>query len=68
MEDREIEILKRLEEQDKKLDAIFKSVEKTRRYFMWTFIVGLTITVLPLIGILILAPFLFGALSSAYTL
>jgi hypothetical protein len=27
------EILKKLEEQDKKLEAIFRSVEKTRKYF-----------------------------------
>ena len=47
-------ILKKLEEQDKKLEAIYISVEKTRRYFLWTLIITVAMIILPLIGILIL--------------
>ena len=47
-------ILKKVEEQDKKLEAIYISVEKTRRYFLWTLIITVAIIILPLIGILIL--------------
>ncbi len=67
MEEREIEILKKLEEQDQKLNAIYRSAEKTRKYFMWTLIVAVVVTVLPMIGIMFLAPFLLSTLSSAYT-
>ena len=45
----EQEILKKFEEQDKKLDQIYRSVEKTRRYFLWTLIITVVMIVLPLI-------------------
>jgi hypothetical protein len=32
------EIIKKLEQQDKKLDAIYASAEKTRKYLLWTLI------------------------------
>lgn len=41
---------------DEKLDAIYKSVEKTRKYFMWTLIVTVVTIVLPLIGLIIFLP------------
>ncbi|MCD6550204.1 hypothetical protein J7K24_01510 [bacterium] len=50
------EILEKLKEQDKKLDAIYHSVEKTRRYFLWTFIITIAMIILPLIGLIILLP------------
>lgn len=50
------EIKKILAEQDKKLDAIFKSAEKTRKYFLWTLIISVVVIVLSLIGISFLAP------------
>ena len=52
----EEEILKRLEEQDRKVDKIFVSVEKTRKYFMWTLIVTIVTIVLPLIALGIVIP------------
>jgi hypothetical protein len=52
----EEEILKRLEEQDRKLDKIFVSVEKTRKYFMWTLIVTVVMIVLPLIVLGVVIP------------
>lgn len=50
------QILQKLEEQDKKLDAIYRSSEKMRRYFLWTLIVSILVIVLPLIGLLIVIP------------
>ena len=50
------EILKRLEEQEKKIDAIYRSVEKTRRYFMWTLIITVAAIVLPLVGLVFVIP------------
>ena len=51
------ELLKRFEGQEKKIDAIYKSVEKTRRYFLWTLIISVAVIILPLIGLVFLIPF-----------
>ncbi len=50
------EILQKFEEQDKKLDQIFRSVEKTRKYFLWTMIISVVVIVLPLIGLIFAIP------------
>jgi len=63
----EPEILKRLEEQEQKIDLIYASVEKTRKYFLWTLIISAGAILLPLIGIIALIPWLLSTLSSAYS-
>ncbi|KKQ77988.1 MAG: hypothetical protein A3A96_04440 [Candidatus Zambryskibacteria bacterium RIFCSPLOWO2_01_FULL_39_39] len=50
------DIEKRLVELEAKVDAIYVSVEKTRKYFFWTMIVTLVVLVLPLIGLLFVVP------------
>jgi len=50
------DLQKKLEEQDKKLEAIYKSVEKMRKYFLWTLIITVVLIVLPLIGLTIAIP------------
>ena len=50
------DILKNFEEQNKKLDQIHRSVESTRKYFLWTLIITAVVIVLPLIGLLVLIP------------
>lgn len=52
----EEEVFKKLEEQGKKLDTIFRSVEKTRRYFLWILIITIGLFVLPLIGLIFVIP------------
>jgi hypothetical protein len=52
----EQDIIKKLEEQSQKLDAIFRSVEKTRKYFLWTLIITLVLFVLPLVGLFFAIP------------
>ncbi len=42
-----------------KIDAIYVSVEKTRKYFLWTMIVTLVLFVLPLIGLVFAIPVFF---------
>ena len=59
----EQDILKKIEEQDKKLEAIYKSVEKTRRYFLWTLIITIIFMVLPLIGLVYAIPKMLDAYS-----
>ena len=50
------EIIKKLAELEKKLDAIYKSAEKTRKYFMWTLILSVILFVLPLIALIFVIP------------
>jgi len=50
------ELNKKIEEQGLKIDAIYKSVEKTRKYFLiiiWVTILGV---VLPMIGLAFVIP------------
>ncbi|MDO8265133.1 MAG: hypothetical protein Q7T34_02055 [Candidatus Parcubacteria bacterium] len=61
----EEEILKKIEAQDKKLEDIYDSVEKTRKYFLWTLIITVAMVVLPLIGILFLIPQFLNALNGS---
>ena len=56
------EILKKLEAQDKKIDAIYVSVEKTRKYILATIIVSVLVTIIPLLVALILLPLFISAL------
>jgi len=58
------DILKNFEEQNKKLDQIYRSVESTRKYFLWTLIITVAVIVLPLIGILILIPHIISIYSN----
>lgn len=61
-------ILQKIVEQEKKIDAIYVSVEKTRKYFLWTMIITVGTIVLPLIGLLFAIPFFLNTLSTAYGL
>ena len=62
------ELLARLDAQDKKLDAIYISVEKTRKYFQWTLIATIVMFVLPLIGIAAIIPWFINTMLSAYSI
>jgi len=64
----EQDILEKFEAQEKKIDAIYVSVEKTRKYFLWTMIITIIVVVLPLIAIAVLIPWMLSSLSSAYGL
>lgn len=59
----ENDILKRLEEQDKKLSVILESVEKSRKYFLWTLIISVAVIVLPLLGLVFVLPSFFSSLA-----
>lgn len=60
------EVLKKLEEQQLKIDAMFVSVEKLRKYFLWTLVVTVVTIALPLVAMMFILPSLVGNLSSAY--
>lgn len=57
------EILKKIEEQNNKLDAIYRSTEKTRKYFMWSLIITAVFLVLPLFGLVFVVPFFLQTLN-----
>jgi type IV secretory pathway component VirB8 len=61
-------VLKKLEEQEKKINAIYISVEKTRKYIFWSFILSLVLFLLPLVGIIFAIPFFLKSLSTSYGL
>jgi len=62
------ELLKKLQEQEVKIDAMYASVEKLRKYFLWTLIItGVTI-ILPIIALMFILPSLMNTLSGAYGL
>jgi type IV secretory pathway component VirB8 len=46
----------RIEILEQKIDAIYTSVEKTRKIILWTAIVSIALFVLPLIGIAFALP------------
>lgn len=62
----ENEILNKLKEQDEKIDNIYKSVEKTRKYFQWTFYITIAFFVLPLIAIAVILPSVISGITSMY--
>ena len=61
------EIKTKLEEQAAKIDAIYTSVEKTRKYFQMTFWITVLIIVLPLVGLIFVLPSFINSYTSALT-
>ena len=60
----EEELLKRIEANSIKLDEVFKSVEKMRKYFLWTLVISVVVFVLPLIGLVFAIPTFLNMYSS----
>lgn len=46
----------RIAQLEAKIDAIYVSVEKTRKYLLWTMIVTLVLVVLPALGLVFAIP------------
>ncbi|MDP3057219.1 MAG: hypothetical protein Q8N37_01710 [bacterium] len=65
MENIELEILKKIDENNKKIDAVYESVEKTRKYFFWSAIFNVAIFILPLIGLIFIIPWFLSTLDYA---
>ncbi|MDA3840136.1 MAG: hypothetical protein PF572_03525 [Patescibacteria group bacterium] len=61
----EEDIKNRLDAQDEILKNIYKSSEKTRKYFMWTLIISLVMFFLPLLGLIFILPGFISTYSSA---
>lgn len=52
----EPELNQRLTVLEQKVDAMYASVEKLRKYFLWTGVITLILFILPLIGLLFAIP------------
>lgn len=50
------DIKRRFDVQGELLERIYVSVEKTRKYFMWTLIITVVMFVLPLLGLMFVIP------------
>jgi F0F1-type ATP synthase membrane subunit c/vacuolar-type H+-ATPase subunit K len=48
------------------LVRVYASVEKTRRYFLWTLIITILAVVVPIIGLAFAIPFYFQTVVSQY--
>lgn len=59
------EIKNRLDEQALKIEAIYVSVEKSRKYFLVTLWITILAIVLPMIGIGVLAPSFVNSYTNA---
>lgn len=58
------ELQQKLALQDAKLDAIYKSVEKTRKYFLTIIWVTVIAVLLPLVGLIFVIPSFLSSYSS----
>ena len=52
----ELNIDQKLDEINKKVEAVYVSVEKTRKYFKWTMIITIACLVIPLIALMFVIP------------
>lgn len=50
----------KLQNLEKKIDAVYISVEKTRKYFLWATIITIALFILPLIGLIFAIPSFVG--------
>ena len=59
----EQEIKGKLEELEKKIDAIYVSTEKTRKYFLTVMYISIAAVVIPFVGLLFAIPAFLSGLS-----
>lgn len=57
----EPELAAKLDAMKAEIDAIYASVERTRKYFLWTLIITLVLFILPLIGLFFAVPSFLGS-------
>lgn len=62
MEETELQSTPEMTKQEERemLEKIFKSVEKTRKMFLWTLIISVVAFILLLVGLAIAVPYLFS--------
>ena len=58
------DMLVKMEVLERKIDAVYQSSEKMRRYFLWTLVITVAAVLLPLIGLLFIIPQFLNQYSS----
>lgn len=58
------ELTQRIAALEEKVDAMYASVEKLRKYFLWTGIITLALFVLPLVGLAFAIPSFLSSYSA----
>lgn len=48
---------------EQKVDALYTSAEKTRKYFLWTLIITAAVIIVPLLILPLVLPFFLSSLS-----
>lgn len=64
----EDDLRQRLETLERKIDAVYASAEKTRKYFLAVLVISIVAFVLPLIGLMFAVPSFLSTYSSLETL
>lgn len=62
------DILKKVEEQGKRIEEVYASVEKTRKYFLWVLIISVGAIVLPAIGLIFVIPYFLNTITAGLAL
>lgn len=60
--------MQKFEEQERRLRDIYKSIEKMRKYFLWTLIITIITVVLPLVALIAILPWFLKTLTNVYGL
>ena len=58
------EIAAKIEALESKVDAVYRSSEKMRKYFLWTLVITAAVVILPLIELLFVIPQFISQYSS----
>ncbi len=61
------DLKKRIDAQDQMIGKIYISVEKTRKYFLWTMIGTIAMFVLPLFGLMFAIPKFISIINQSYS-
>lgn len=59
------QIIEKINQQEIKIDQIFRSVEKTRKYTLTMVWITIVVLVLPLIGMMFIVPTVIGSYTSS---
>ncbi len=58
------EIGTELKKLDEKIDRVYDSVERTRKYMLWSLIMQVAVVLLPLVILMLAVPFILSSLSN----
>lgn len=58
------EIGAELKKLDEKIDRVYDSVERTRKYMLWSLIMQVAVVLLPLVVLMLAVPFILSSLSN----